>query len=352
MTSLEDIGNKYLKDMTETSKYMESVKQMFLSLCYTFDGHDELPVLLQAILTYDFTTNYQSLVNELTSLQETIQKRIMELGESENSNSGLSPFDGSMEGDLLLCIHIEISKGNRDREALFQACQGIIEAWNFTKGSLIYGDEVAQLSDNKDLVYSLIDVSLKDASYREKVMLQKRLISLSKLIICLELFDTQASVNVYRQSFIQTMAFFDTCIFDLFRTCMKKDYFSWLKYFKNSTIKTQEMSERSSFEDFLNWHIDELLRGCYVKDLLNILKCIDPTIFDDNGKDTFAEVQETIARRNAHLHNNGIVDGVYTSNFNIYNLQEGDYLAIDSAWVEKVQKLTQNVVNNIVTKFS
>ena len=89
----------------------------------------------------------------------------------------------------------------------------------------------------------------------------------------------------------------DNSVFELLKVYMQDDYFYWLDKFKNTSIKTHDMAKFSSFENFRDVHIDELLKSCYVKDLLSIVHGIDATVFEENGVDIYKEIQEAIGRR-------------------------------------------------------
>lgn len=127
--------------------------------------------------------------------------------------------------------------------------------------------------------------------------------------------------------------------------------FFWLDKFENSKIKTHDMAKFSSFEDFRDSHICDLLKNCYVKDLLQILKNIDDNIFCENGIDIFPEMQELIGRRNVHIHNNGITDRAYIEGFNIYKKVEGEILLIDIDVLQRTQQLSNFIVQEMVKKF-
>lgn len=349
---LTTIVNKYSKDMDTVNRYIESVKQLLFSLCNTKDDLlFELPTLYSAIGKNNISDNYRDIVKEISNLRAKIVSSIDDIRVEESDDKELSIDDPTADGDLLLYFITEISKGNTDREKLFESSQAILEAMCITKGPLIHGERFYELYDNSEQVYHLIDLALNNSKFREKTQLKKKLDVVSKIEQSLELFDLESLMNIYRHCYIQIMSYFDNCIFELMKICMSEDYFYWLDKYKNVSIKTHDMAKYASFEDFKESHINELLKSCYVKDLLTILNGVDSTVFEDAGKNIYGEIQECIGRRNVHIHNNGIADKAYISGFNIYGLVEGDYLTINTDSIDRVQALTSLIVENIRIKF-
>lgn len=253
---------------------------------------------------------------------------------------------------MLLYFYTEIAKENKDREELFKSSQSVLEALCITKGPLIHGDRFYELYDNSELVYRLIDIALNNSAYREKIKLKKKLETINQIEKSIGLFDLGALMNIYRQCFIQVMSYFDNSVFELLKVYMQDDYFYWLDKFKNTSIKTHDMAKFSSFEDFRDEHIDEMLKSCYVKDLLSIVHGIDSTIFEENVVDIYKKIQESLGRRNVHIHNNGKADKAYIDGFNIYGLQKGDFLTIDENAVCRIQALTRMIINNMSIGFT
>lgn len=355
MSSLQDIEKKYANDIKGLNDFISYIENLFFSLCET--KHDLIKVLptLYSSKTSDVVLkNFDKIRTEICIQKSLIEKEIRSLQEDGGleTEPKTNPCSDTADGDLLLYLNMLIGQGKKDRDKLFDNIQSVLEALCITQGDLIHGERFYELYYNKNEVYKLIDIALNKRVEEQKIRLQRDSESLDSIRESLELFNLNNLMNIYRQCFIQTMSFFDNCVFDLFKYCMKEDYFFWLDKFKNSSIKTHEMAEFNCFEDFRDNHINELLKSCYIKDLLQILRNIDGNIFYENGKDAFSEIQELIGRRNVHIHNNGIVDKAYVEGFNIFGKAEGDVLLIDSDLLQRTQKLTSSVVREIVKKFN
>lgn len=355
MSSLKNIQTKYANNVMNINDYISYVEDLFSSLCETKqDLIKVLPTLYNSKTSDDISKNYDKIRAEICKQQNIINVEIknLKVGVRRDIELGISPYDASADGDLLLYLYMQIERGQTDREVLFSESQSILETLCITKGPLIHGERFYELYDNKDEVFKLIDIALNNSNEEQKLRLQKDYASLDSIYKSIELFNLNNLMNVYRQCFIQTMAYFDNCIFELFECCMKADYFFWLDKFKNSSIKTHDMAEFSTFESFRDSHVSELLKNCYVKDLLQILKNVDGNIFCENGTDIFSEMQELIGRRNVHIHNNGIVDRAYIEGFNIYGKVEGEVLLIDVDVLQRTQQLTSFIVQEVVKKFT
>lgn len=354
MDSLMNSQSKYETNLVNINNYVSYVGDLFFSLCETKQDLIEfLPTLYNSKTIDDISKNYDEIKTELYTKQKLINEEInsLQLDVRRDIELGINPYDATADGDLLLYLYLQIERGQTDREKLFSESQSILEALCITKGPLIHGERFYELYDNEEEVYKLIDIALNNSNAERKLNLQKDCASLDSICRTIELFNLNNLMNVYRQCFIQTMAYFDNCIFELFECCMKKDYFFWLNKFKNSSIKTHDMATFSTFETFRDSHISELLKNCYVKDLLLILKNVDSNIFCENGKDVFSEIQELIGKRNVHIHNNGIVDNSYIEGFNIYGKVEGEVLIIDEEVLQRTQQLTSYIVQEVVKMF-
>ncbi len=349
--SINDISSKYIVSLDVINNYMKSVKNLITHLCNTrSDIISKLPILYTSILNDNIVEKYQDIVNEICELKDKLEKNINDISENDYDNC-VSADDPTADGDLMLYFCYEIEKGNTNREDLYKKSQAILETLCVTKGPLIHGERFYDLYDNSEDVYKLIDIALNDNLKKRKIELKKDYEIIQQIDKSLELFDIKNMMNIFRQCFIQVMAYFDCCVFELLECVMQNDFFYWLDKFKNTTIKTHEMAEFKTFDEFRNNQIREMLKNCYVKDLLSVLYQIDKNLFIDNGKDIYCEIQELIGRRNVHIHNNGIADQAYISKYNLYKKIEGDYLEINEDIVAKVQNITTLIVNNIAKKF-
>ena len=262
-------------------------------------------------------------------------------------NPDVEPMDATAEGDLLLYLISEIKKGVTDKESLFSSAISILEVMCITKGSLIHGDQFYVLYDDHARVRALIDIAFYFKIKMDYEENEKIIDSITSTIDFLRLFDPRNHINLYKQSFIQVMAYFDSCVFQLFQIALKHSLFDWLDYFDNKTLKTHDIAKYSSFDELKENLIETLLKSCYVKDLLEILRKKESLLFKTNGIDIFPIIREEINRRNVHIHSNGIADKQYIESYNIHSKSVGDYLAIDITYCHEVIDHTNNVIKAI-----
>lgn len=350
---LLDIQSEFISEIQTVNDYIAQVCNLFYDMCESRDGLIKiLPRLYSAIKNKSISNDYSAIRNELhdhigdTNIQLT---RIQ--SETMDTEMDINPDDPTADGDLLLFLCAEVKKGEKNRASLFRQAKGVLEALCITRGPLIHGERFYELDENDDEVYHLVDIALKNEQEMIRIRLERDINVSKNIQKSIELFNLDNLLNIYRQSFIQVMSYFDTCIFSLIDQCMKRDFFFWLSKFENSSLKTHDIAKYTSFDEFRDEQIRAMLKKCYVKDLLYIIRGIDSNIFVINGNDAYAEIQELIGRRNTHVHNKGIVDYAYFDKFNIYHYDLGTYLCIDEDYFKRTQYLAKEVVNAIVSRF-
>ncbi len=350
---LIDIQANFNSELQTANDYIEQVCRLFYEMCESKDNLIKaLPILYSAIKSKTIPNHYSSVVNELSACIQNAKEQLSAVQSGmKDTEIDISPHDPTADGDLLLYLCSEVSKGEKNRDTLFQTAKGILEALCITKGPLIHGERYYELDDKDDEVYHLVDIALKNEQDLLRIRLERDIASSENILHAVELFNLNNLLNIYRQGFIQVMSYFDTCVFSLVEECMKNDFFFWLDKFDNISIKTHDIAKCSSFDEFRDGQIHSMLKKCYMKDLLSILHSIDSKMFEVNGTDIYAELQEMIGCRNAHIHNKGIVDQAYLDKFNIYSHSLNDYLTINQDYLNRAQTIISELINAIVSKF-
>ena len=347
-----DIKTKFDNEVENINNYINHINTLLF--CYIknyptiYRKISSLSKSVNVNISYNFNDVKNMLKKLITYYEDEIKKiNAYELDETVRSD------DPTLEGDVLLFINTEIQKGTIDREKLFYITNLLLVSLSkSSNGSLPYDiNDYNKLIDDKEKLYKIIDIALNNQRFYRQVELQTELDSVNQLLGFIELYNPDNLLNIYRQCFIQLMSIFDNCIFELFETSMKENFFMWIKFFdKDYSIKGKELSNYDSFELFRDSQIRRLLKNCYIKDLLAILYNAFPKIFDVNGEDIYSIIQEMIGRRNIHLHNNGITDNEYCNKYNIYKKEMGEYLSISLDYLEKLQKYSQRIVHEFSDK--
>ena len=354
-----ELENQYKRFSDETSAIKSQVEFIEESLI--------LPAVMEKRnkLTYSLIPNFKSIEEVHAQLDVTIKQlsdSIIELKESlsdiyyQNLPERFASIDyRSEEGELIQFILEIIGNGESDPQKIVEEVNIQLEALSIIEGENMGGGFYLELYDNTDRLIEYIDLCLK-INHNNKIQdIEDSISILNHHIKLLSLVNTKNSTNIYRQAFIQLIAIFDTIVFECFRIKFNLNFFEWLKYFKDSTIKYSEISRCMSFEAFQQQTIEEKLRSCYIKDLLIIARNQDKSTFLMNGTDMYPYFREIINRRNCHIHNNGIVDNAYlgvgnssVEVFNIYNMEIGEYLSIDKTYFYNALEMCRNFLYNFI----
>lgn len=260
----------------------------------------------------------------------------------------------SDDGELINYILEVINTGVLDKEKILKEVYQDINTVLKMNDDLIEKDYYIELNNNKDKVKEFISHALKIHHNNLVFEDKKELELLENRNRLLRLVNTKNNINIYRQSFIQLIALFDASVFECFKVHFNENFFVWLKFFENESIKSYDIADNSDFNEFKNMIIEQKLKSLYLKDLLNILHKQANKLFWIDDEDRYVNFREIINRRNCHIHNNGIVDEAYLGIdrkqsvpvFNIYSLNVGDYAEIDREYVNEVIQYCSEFINN------
>lgn len=352
-SNLADIRDKYLHDVTYIKDYVEYLEKFFLASIRMIGSLD--------VVTPTFSANPRiiNLCDNNAVIQAEMLGYLQHLGEEmrllnikEKEPNEPSGEDPTPEGDVIFYLLTEIQKGKADPVKLFHDAQRQIEAMCIIKGDQDGFEGYNVLYDNLSRIRALVDIAIEESKRRKYKSLSAESSYVGMSAKSLELFDSSNQINLYKQNFIQVMAYFDSCIFDMVRSCMEQRFFEWLAYFDNVSIKTHEMAACSSFDSFKAVQIESSLKKCYVKDLLNILHSKFTGVFTISGNDVYPALREMIGRRNVHIHHNGVADQMYVDSFNIFGVGQGDYLEISKEYFDNAIAITTQVVSSIANTYN
>lgn len=349
--TLEQIRVKFTNNIIQIEKHIEYIESFFLA---TFKMNNDLnqlsPTFYRDQTIDNICSNTSVIKEEIETYIHSLQTKLDLIPIKEHNPNDPSYEDDTPDGDILLYLSTEIHKGISSKEKLFSEAMSILESLCITKGDLIGGERLIQLYENPTELNNLIDIAINDYNVRRATGLQNTISFIKHSSQALDLFDPNNHLNIYRQGFIQVMAFFDCCVFELVESCMENDLFNWISYFSNQSIKTHEMAKHGSLVNFQSELIKSILKNCYVKDLIKIIIEKDKNIFIHNGQDIQKIILEKISRRNAHIHHNGNADNIYLKDHNIYSFSENDYLLIDKTYFNETKCFTTKIVENIANK--
>lgn len=346
--NLEDIRDKYLHDVTYIRDYVQYLEKHFLASIRMIENLDMVtPTFSANPRVTNLCGNNAVIQSEMLGYLQRLWEEMRSLNVKEKVPGEPSGEDSTSEGDVIFYLLTEIQKGKSDPIKLFQDAQMQIEAMCIIKGDIEGFEHYHFLNDNPSRIRYLVDIALEESKRRKHKSLSAESAYVGMSAKSLELFDSSNQINLYKQNFIQVMAYFDSCIFDMVRFCMEQRFFEWLTYFDNVSIRTHDMAACNTFDSFKASQIESSLKKCYVKDLLNILHKKFAGVFTISGNDVYPALREMIGRRNIHIHHNGIADQMYLENFNIFGVGQGDYLEISKEYFDNAITLTTQVVSSI-----
>lgn len=327
-----------------------------MSTIMLIKGIDDIaPTLCSNPTAENVSTNIDTIRNEMRLWCESLDKemeslRLKCIPDIQSDEESLDLH--SVEGNLVFLLYYELDKGQEiNKELLFKEAMSILEGWQIAKGKI--DKQYLELYCDDERVSRLIDIAINMYVKSEFNSIYQESILISHFIKALDLFDSKNHLNIYRQSFIQVMAYFDSCIFDLAQTCVANNFFEWLPIFAkaNQTIKLQDLATYGSFECFQEAQIKELLKSYYVKDVLRIFHDKEKSLFIKDDNDWFPVIMEAVGRRNVHIHHNGKADEKYIEDFNLYECRENEYLKIDRNYVDRIIECTSDIVKSIALTY-
>lgn len=350
MDNLTDIRDKYLNDVTHINDYVQYLETFFLAFIRKIDNLETVtPTLFADPLISNLCEKNALIQGEMVRYLDRASNEMRSLNIKEKSPGEPCDDDPTPEGDIIASLLLDIRKGETNPEILFQNAQINITAMCMTKGPSCGFEGYYILNDNPQKIRQLVEIAIEEEKRKKYEALNAEKAYICMSAQSLELFDSSNQINLYKQNFIQIMAYFDSCIFDMVRFCMSQNFFKWLSYFENVSIKTHDMAVFNDYDSFKEAQIEFSLKKCYIKDLLHILHHQFNQIFTIDGTDVYHVLQEMIGRRNVHVHHNGFADQMYLDKFNVYRASLGDYLQIDKEYFEKAVDTTQKVVSSIAS---
>ncbi len=346
--NLQDIQDKYLNDVSYVKDHVQYLEEIFIALL-RMTGNLELasPTFSTCSMIKNLCDNNAVIKGEFSAYLDCLSIEMQALNIVDKQTDEPSGEDPTPEGDIIFYLLTLIGKGERDAETLFENAKLQIEAMCITKGDLTGGEDYHALYDNPNRIRRLVDIALEEINRRKRNGLSAEVDNMRTAIKSLDLFDYQNPINVYKQNFIQIMAYFDSCIFDMVSFCMDQAFFKWLLRFDNANIKTYDMAACNDYNTFKKNHIESSLKKCYVKDLLKIIHDSFNGVFGTGVNDIYPALQEMIGRRNVHIHHNGVADKMYIDQFNLFGATEGDYLTISKEYLAQTVAVTTQAVSAI-----
>lgn len=343
--NLETIRDKYYHDVMYIKDYVQYLENHFVASINMIENLSTVtPTFSANPNIFNLCDNNAIIQTEMFRYLQHLDDEMQSLNVKEKAPNDPSGEDNSPEGDMIFYLLTELQKGESDPEKLFKDAQLQIEAMCIIKGDLEGFDGYHFLYDDPSKVRTLVNIAIEEFQRRKRKSLSVDSSYVETAAKSLELFDASNQINLYKQNFIQIMAYFDSCIFDLVRFSMEERFFEWLAYFDNVNIKTHDIAACNTYESFKENQIETSLKKCYVKDLLSILHSKFAGIFSVNGNDVYPVLREMINRRNVHIHHNGIVDQMYLGEFNIHNASQGDYLEITKRYFDDSISITTQIV--------
>lgn len=351
--SLQDIRDKYLHDVSYIKDHVQFLENYFLAVLRLIGNIEEVSPTSSATQTINNLCQNNSIIqNEFLEYLRYINSEMRSLNVVEKQPNDPSGEDPTVEGDVICYLQGTIYRGEKDPDKLFREAESQVEVMCMMKGDIVGFEDYLSLNDNPARIRHLVNIALEEATRRNYEALEGEKEHIRMTAKSLELFDTKNQISLYKQNFIQIMAYFDSCIFDMVRFCMEQKFFEWLRSFDNVNVKTHDLATYNTFEEFRAEHIESALKKCYVKDLLKIINSKFSGAFAVDGNNVYPLLQEMIGRRNTHIHHNGIADRMYMDQFNLFGAAQGDYLEITKEYFDNAIAITTQVVTSLALNCS
>lgn len=338
MRNIEEITNGFELELNNIKEYIEFIEENIVVNTYkkyNFNNICEISENLEIITEQS---------------NEKLNKLYLELSRI-NTDKLKSSFDFSYREGEIIDFICELFESNREitEEEILEEVINYIEKDYIEPGFEL--KELHNLYNNKNKCKEFVAKSIELYEKNRYQEIIEEMSALDNYRKSLKLIDTKKNINIYRQSFLQLVAIFDSTVFDIIRLKYNERFFEWIKLFKNESIKYHEIGNSKSFEDFKSNIIDKQIKGYYIKELLDIINNNSEykSVFSINGEYKYREYREIISRRNAHIHNNGIVDDKYSTDYNIYSKNIGEYIEINKEYFDKAYTYIRALVEKIAT---
>lgn len=347
------IQEDYKRNIANIEKYIQYIESHFLeSMKSNKDIANISPTFYVNQNINNVCVNVALITKEMKEYIDQLYVQLNSIIWNEISKEDPTPEDATPDGDILNWLVCETYQDEHSQETLLKKTMGLVEIMCITKGPLVDGDRYYELYEKPDEVKRLIDIAINISNKKRYYEIRNNIRTIEGFVQALDLFNSANHLNIYRQSFIQILAYFDSCIFKIMQICLEKDFFNWITAFDNASIKRYDMAQYKSFLEFQSAQIYSMLKTRYVKDLLKSINTKNKSLFEVNGKNIFSSLCEMINRRNIHIHHDGIVDEKYLSEFNIYTFEKDMYLEISKEYLQEAITNTENVITNISNHFS
>ena len=197
--------------------------------------------------------------------------------------------------------------------------------------------------------------AIKMRQRRDDMMYARR--QFEELRLLARVGSVGAEISILRQGFILLMTAFDAAVFDVAKIAFRKRFFDFVKVVgKDDKIRLSEVGEAGTIDAFAAQTVDTQLKRRYLKDVLMLLEQLGVSCVDQSRGNTLGHLIEMVLRRNAHVHNRGVVDEHYIEadvktgkpKFNLYLLNLGETADIDTAYWQKARQLCGHCVRQLV----
>jgi hypothetical protein len=199
------------------------------------------------------------------------------------------------------------------------------------------------------------DLGRSQACARRIRSLDAVIADLEALSVRVEAGRAESLLSPYRQAFIMLMTAFDASVFDLVRMALQRDFFRLAAAWGgDDKLAFRDLGQYASLEAVRDGIIERELKRRYIGDLLEMLPGPGARWVDESRGQTFGQLTELVQRRNAHIHNRGLVDASYLragsdglEHFNPCGLKIGDYAEIDEDYWRGASELCSECVARI-----
>jgi hypothetical protein len=237
----------------------------------------------------------------------------------------------------------------KDKQALVDECyQKWFENAAEDSGDSEFSEEEVESYRRKFLRYMISSVEYERLSSKN-LALERARQTFGKWRLAIRAQMPDSEINILRQSFLLLMTAFDAAVFDIMRAAMRDHFFQLIAVIPaRKAIKSDEWGQFDDFPQFRDKHIEQHLKGHYLKDLLKILrdKRVPYCSTEDNDE---LRLTEIINRRNVHVHNRGRVDDRYLEVPDVVldDLEEDDLAPIEDWYLEEAERITKTCVEKL-----
>jgi len=180
--------------------------------------------------------------------------------------------------------------------------------------------------------------------------LESCILELGKIRAGINAIDALSNLNLFRQSFILTVALFDALFSDALKLIILRNFMDFISANKKHVQnKVEDLFGYSTFELFQEAMTNNIINNSQIRLLIKMLYNFNKNYFVVDSNDIFSDVTEILARRNVHLHRKGIADEGYFEQAACatYSFSNGDYLPIDHTYYNHVYETLNAFMSNL-----